>query len=143
MCASLDFKKLQQYGFILNFNNTIVRISIILLTILFSIISNDITAQSRTGNRDDDYDRGATYEIKTTRKKADKNKDAKRIYKSYDKKIADYEQKMEANAKRYKQLSKDMKKPQYADPTYFGHKRPPKKRPPGKKKFCKKCQMWH
>jgi len=36
-----------------------------------------------------------------------------------------------------------MKKPQYSDPTYFGHKKKPKKRPPGKKKFCKECGIYH
>jgi hypothetical protein len=36
-----------------------------------------------------------------------------------------------------------MEKPQYSDPMYFGHKRPPKKRPPGKMKFCKVCGLRH
>jgi hypothetical protein len=35
------------------------------------------------------------------------------------------------------------RKPQYNDPTYFGHKRPPKKRPLGKRKFCKECGIRH
>ena len=34
-------------------------------------------------------------------------------------------------------------KPQYSDPMYFGHKRPPKKRPPSKMKFCKVCGIRH
>lgn len=34
-------------------------------------------------------------------------------------------------------------KPQYKDPTYFGHKKPPVKRPAGKQKFCKECGMKH
>jgi hypothetical protein len=34
-------------------------------------------------------------------------------------------------------------KPQYSDPSYFGHKRPPKKRPPGKMKYCKVCGLRH
>ena len=37
----------------------------------------------------------------------------------------------------------EMEKPQYSDPSYFGHKKKPKKRPPGKKKFCKECGMYH
>ena len=40
-------------------------------------------------------------------------------------------------------MAKEMEKPQYSDPTYFGHKKPPKKRPVGKKKFCKECGMSH
>ncbi len=34
-------------------------------------------------------------------------------------------------------------KPQYSDPLYFGHKKPPKKRPLGKRKFCKECGLVH
>jgi hypothetical protein len=52
-----------------------------------------------------------------------------------------------ANVKRvHKEKAKQQKKmdkPQYKDPTYFGHKRPPKKRPPGKMKFCKECKLVH
>jgi hypothetical protein len=47
---------------------------------------------------------------------------------------------------RYKQKAKDQKlaqKPQYSNPLYFGHKKPPKKRPPGKQKFCKECHLKH
>ncbi|MDW7690978.1 hypothetical protein R9C00_20515 [Flammeovirgaceae bacterium SG7u.111] len=35
------------------------------------------------------------------------------------------------------------KKPQYNDAMYFGHKKKPKKRPPGKRKMCKECGMVH
>jgi hypothetical protein len=38
---------------------------------------------------------------------------------------------------------KMMEKPQYSDPLYFGHRRPPKKRSPGKMKFCKECGIKH
>jgi hypothetical protein len=34
-------------------------------------------------------------------------------------------------------------KPQYSDPSYFGHKRPPKKRKAGKLKYCKECGIRH
>ncbi len=37
----------------------------------------------------------------------------------------------------------DLDKPQYSDPMYFGHKRKPKKRPPGKRKLCKECGLTH
>jgi uncharacterized protein HemX len=52
--------------------------------------------------------------------------------------------------KRAKQVAKDqikaekeMQKPQYSDPMYFGHKKPPKKRPAGKTKYCKECGLKH
>jgi len=42
-----------------------------------------------------------------------------------------------------RRLAKMKKKPQYSDPLYFGHKKKPKKRPPGKQKYCKECGMRH
>ena len=50
---------------------------------------------------------------------------------------------MVANTKKYEKMSKEMEKPQYSYPSYFGHKNPPKKRKPGKKKFCKECRLRH
>lgn len=52
-------------------------------------------------------------------------------------------QRMETNAKHKKKIAKKMEKPQYSDPMYFGHKKKPKKRPPGKRKFCKECGITH
>ena len=52
-------------------------------------------------------------------------------------------ERMEAVAKEQRKYEKMMEKPQYSDPSYFGHKRPPKKRPPGKMKFCKECKIRH
>ena len=46
----------------------------------------------------------------------------------------------------YKQKAKEEKlsdKARYKDPSYFGHKKPPKKRPVGKQKFCKVCKIKH
>ncbi len=58
-------------------------------------------------------------------------------------KMEEYEDRMEANAKKYREMSKEMEKPRYSDPSYFGHKNKPKKRRPGKKKFCKDCGISH
>lgn len=57
--------------------------------------------------------------------------------------VKEYEQRMEANAKRYRKEAKMAEKPQYSDPSYFGHKKKPKKRPVGKRKFCKECGIVH
>lgn len=57
--------------------------------------------------------------------------------------VADFRKRMK---KRLKQKAKEQEmaaKPQYSDPLYFGHKKPPKKRKPGKKKFCKECGLRH
>lgn len=50
---------------------------------------------------------------------------------------------MERVAKENRKAEKELQKPQYSDPTYFGHKRPPKRRPPGKIKYCKECGIRH
>lgn len=64
-------------------------------------------------------------------------------YKSQADLVEEYEDRMEANAKRYKKEAKLAEKPQYSDPSYFGHKKKPKKRPVGKRKFCKECKIVH
>lgn len=46
-----------------------------------------------------------------------------------------------AKTKRKNEVLQD--KPQYSDPLYFGHKRPPKKRKPGKMKYCRECGIRH
>lgn len=48
-----------------------------------------------------------------------------------------------ASKKRYQKEARDKDKPQYSDPSYFGHKKPPKKRKRGKRKYCKECGMTH
>ena len=55
----------------------------------------------------------------------------------------DYYDRVEAFAKTQRKNEKMMMRPQYSDPSYFGHKRPPKKRPPHKMKFCKECGIRH
>ena len=61
----------------------------------------------------------------------------------YDRLIVEYEERMKANVKKYKIMARKMEKPQYADPSYFGHKRKPKKRAIGKRKYCKECEIVH
>lgn len=72
-----------------------------------------------------------------------KSKRSKEKLSFADQKIQEYEDRMEANAKRYREQAKEMEKPRYSDPSYFGHKSKPKKRAPGKKKFCKQCGISH
>lgn len=61
----------------------------------------------------------------------------------YDNLIVEYEKRMKTNAHKYKVMARKMKKPQYSDFSYFGHKRKPKKRAVGKRKFCKECEIVH
>ena len=54
-----------------------------------------------------------------------------------------YYDRMEAIAKQERKTEKEMQKPENSDPLYFGHKHPPKKRPPNKMKYCKICGIRH
>ncbi|MDH5597925.1 MAG: hypothetical protein OEY34_02310 [Cyclobacteriaceae bacterium] len=79
--------------------------------------------------------------IKTTR-------DYKKTYTyQYDKYLDDlvleFHQRMEDNIQMYKKINRISKRPQYSDPSYFGHKRKPKIRPVGKKKMCEECGIRH
>ncbi len=55
----------------------------------------------------------------------------------------EYYQRMAELGKTRKKNERLLAKPQYSDPLYFGHKRPPKKRKPSKMKFCKECGIRH
>jgi hypothetical protein len=90
------------------------------------------------------FDRGATYDTGASKKgQKSKKKSKYSLAGEYDKKVEEYHKRMEANVKQHSKIAREMEKPQYSDPTYFGHKKPPKKRPVGKKKFCKECGMSH
>jgi hypothetical protein len=66
------------------------------------------------------YSRGATYELEE-----------------------EYYQRMADLQKTKQKEARMLAKPQYSDPLYFGHKRPPKKRKASKMKFCKECGIRH
>ena len=55
----------------------------------------------------------------------------------------EFYERMEQVAKDRRKAEKLMEKPQYSDPVYFGHKRPPKKRKPSRMKYCKECGIRH
>lgn len=55
----------------------------------------------------------------------------------------DFYERMEELEKTKRKNEKLAAKPQYSDPMYFGHKKPPKKRKPGKMRYCKECGIRH
>ena len=55
----------------------------------------------------------------------------------------EYYDRVEAFGKTRRKNEKMLMTPQYSDPSYFGHKRPPKRRSPDKMKFCKECGIRH
>ncbi len=75
-----------------------------------------------------------TYAPKTSRKQS-----SGATYESEQK----YYERMEALEKAKRKEEEIKLKPQYSNPMYFGHKRPPKKHKPGKMKYCKECGLRH
>jgi hypothetical protein len=76
---------------------------------------------------------------RTTEKTKRKRSTRKVTYDARDK----FYDRMEQVSKDNRKAEKEMQKPQYSDPSYFGHKRPPKRRPAGKLKYCKECGLRH
>ncbi len=76
-------------------------------------------------------------------KKQRKNSDQYNYLQSLDQKKEEFYKRIKQNAKEDKKIARKMQKPQYSDPSYFGHKRKPKKRPVGKRKLCKECGIVH
>lgn len=56
---------------------------------------------------------------------------------------AEFRERITAVLEQKAREERKMNKPRYTNPLYFGHKKPPKKRKNGKKKFCKECGLWH
>ncbi len=116
---------------------------------LFIFLSSGIVAfgQSKEKAKEDNAFAPAEMEQSTLQKKTMKKKGKKSargvFNRKMDLKIKEFDKRMQANAKAERKKQREMRKPQYSDPSYFGHKKKPKKRPPGKRKFCKECGIWH
>ncbi|MDA0197026.1 MAG: hypothetical protein O2887_18805 [Bacteroidetes bacterium] len=81
---------------------------------------------------------------KNTLSKRQIRKQKEKTYAAYfNKLVKEYEGRMEENAVKQQKLAKESMKPQYSDPSYFGHKKAPKKNKRGEKKVCKECGMLH
>jgi len=50
---------------------------------------------------------------------------------------------VEKAAREKQKILKELSKPQYSDPRYFGHKRIPKRRPAWKMRYCPECGIRH
>ncbi len=114
-----------------------------LITLLFIIISFFAQAQdSRTVATNSSKTKSFAVYLSQSQKRIDAfNNHPINLY--YDQLIVEYQDRMKANVKRHKVIARKMRKPQYSDPSYFGHKRKPKKREVGKRKYCKECEIVH
>jgi hypothetical protein len=125
-----------------------MRYSAIILFLLLLVWTVPSMVQAQTTTDPDAIFRPSSREAqsgKAETKAAPKKKTSNRnsFDRQLDQKKKEFEKRMKDNAKKYRKMEKEMRKPQYSDPMYFGHKRKPKKRPPGKQKFCKECGMKH
>lgn len=55
----------------------------------------------------------------------------------------EFYERVEKAAKEKQKLMRKLAKSQYSDPSYFGHKKKPKRRPPHKMRFCDECHIRH
>lgn len=55
----------------------------------------------------------------------------------------EYYERMEQVAKEKQRMLKELSKPQYSDPRYFGHTKIPKRRKPSKMRYCTECGIRH
>jgi len=124
---------------------------IFILSTLFCLVGATAMAQNDKGDegRSNAFEPYTPSEQRQPEKKAKKQKRKKQksFRQIYNKRLKtkreEFYELMEANAKRRKKMAKEMEKPQYSDPMYFGHKKKPKKRPVGKRKLCKECGIVH
>ncbi len=120
--------------------------SLFFILTLFLVTVFGVQAQdSRSGSSEAIFGENSSGKAeKKSRVKGSKRKSSKNSFnKNLDKKVEETEKRLEQNRKRNRKRAKQMEKPQYSDPSYFGHKKKPKKRPPGKQKFCKECGIKH
>jgi hypothetical protein len=55
----------------------------------------------------------------------------------------EFYERVEKAAKEKQKIMRKLAKSQYSDPSYFGHKKKPKRRPPHKMRFCDECHIRH
>lgn len=117
----------------------------IILTLFFVALISTAMAQSRKQRQSTEMEQGPT-SLDPFPKERHPPKDARKraetkgpTYNSE----REYYERVEALGKTRRKNEKMLMTPQYSDPSYFGHKRPPKKRPANKMKFCKECGIRH
>lgn len=121
----------------------------ILIFVLFILLSGGFAAKAQTQpNSRNNTPTGSDSKFSFSEGSAQKKKKKKWWQKKnsafqYNKKVEEYHERVDAAVAKNKKMSKEMEKPQYSDASYFGHKRPPRKNPVGKKKYCKECGIVH
>lgn len=118
----------------------------ILFTLTLSLLLGVSYAQSSNKkNKSNDADQSNSLEPYYPKEEVTpkRNKSSASAKISYDNAEEEFYDRMDALEKTRRKNERMMDKPQYSDPLYFGHKRPPKKHKPKKMKFCKVCGIRH
>lgn len=114
-----------------------------LVVVLLCVISLLVSAQKKkkaskskaTSTSVEPYYPSKVYSPKASKKK----KSSETTYDARDK----YYDRVEMLGKKRRKNEKNADTPQYSEFQFFGHKKPPKRRPPEKMKYCKVCGIRH
>ncbi|MBL6449752.1 hypothetical protein JMN32_25805 [Fulvivirga sp. 29W222] len=128
-----------------------MRFLLVTLICLFGIAFNASAQKvnkpkNKAQKADNSFEPFRPEEVKAPVKKSNKKRKksfSSKYNKTLEEKREEFAKRMEANAKSERKKQRQMIKPQYSDPSYFGHKNKPKKRKPSKRKFCKECGIVH
>lgn len=125
------------------------RIVTVCLIFTIALISNEVAAQSAPNSLNPGQHKEPVGSMLQTTKKTTKKKHRKGIFspsrKQNVKHTARYEfyERIEQVAKEKQRALKELAKPKYSDPRYFGHKKIPKRRPANKMRYCGECGIRH
>jgi hypothetical protein len=111
------------------------------LSFLLSVAFNSIAQQSNTGETS--LTPSSLRPNFPSKKEVSKRERIARTPKSTIDLQREYYERVEAVMKARKKMARLSEKPQYSNPMYFGHRRPPKKHSPEKMRFCKECGLRH
>lgn len=109
--------------------------------LILCMLALQVSAQKKSKSKSkgatsvDPYSSPEVYSPKVSKKK----KSSKITHNARDR----YYDRVEMLEKKQRKNESNMDNPQYTDFKYFGHKKPPKKRPPEKMKYCKICGIRH
>jgi len=125
------------------------RIVPVCLFFLIALISTEVAAQNAPNSLNPGQHKEPVNSMLQTTTKSTKKKHRRGIFspsrKQNVKHTARYEfyERIEQVAKDKQRALRQLAKPQYSDPRYFGHKKIPKRRPANKMRYCGECGIRH
>ena len=117
----------------------------IIATLSFAIatISLGQTSDAPTSTTPNSRNPGTSADVFGGKRSSKKVSAHKYLKRSSEQLIKEYHIRVRKAAKKYKKEQKLLKKPEYTNIEYYGHKKKPKIRKLGKRKFCKECEIVH